>query len=122
MAGTLLFCGSADCGEPLGGFGLFLDAECVVEFIEEAAERDAQGQLNQLSLAEAFPKPGEERIGNAVRPLPRGDRVFDDDLVPVVEFRVVAVIENPFDAGGRDTLDDEERRVVRYAIVTLVEL
>src|SRR5260370_26162561 len=99
----------------LDGFGLFIDAECVVEFIEEAAERDAQGELDQLGLAEILMQSGEERVGDAVRPLPRGNRVFDDELVPFVEFRVVAVIEDPFDAGGRDTPANQERRVGRAA-------
>ena len=93
----MLFCGSADSSELLDGFGLFLDAERVVEFVEKAAERDAQGQLDQLSLAEMRFKSGEQRVGNAVRPLPRRDRVCDDELVSVVEFRVIAVFENPFD-------------------------
>src|SRR5260370_12641208 len=103
----------------MGGFGLFLDGECVVEFIEEGAERDAQGELDQLGLAEILMQSGEERVGDAVRPLPRGNRVFDDELVPFVEFRVVAVIEDPFDAGGRDTLPNEARRLGRPAIITL---
>ena len=102
--------------------GFFLYAECVVEFIEETAERDAQGQLDQLGLAEMRFKSGEQRVGDAARPLPRGNRVFDGKLVPLVEFWVVAVIEYPFDAGARDTLDNEERGVVRHAIITLVEL
>ena len=59
----------------------------------------AQGELDQLCLAEMRFKSGEERFGYAVRPLPGGNRVFDDELVPFVEFRMVAVIEYPFDAG-----------------------
>ena len=84
----------------LDGFRLFLDAESVVEFVEETAKRDAEGQLDQLCLAEILFQPGEERVGDAAWPLPGANRVFDDKLVPLVEFRVVAVIEDAFDAGG----------------------
>ena len=66
-------------------------------------------------------EPGEESIGNAVRVLPGGDRVFDGELVPLVEFRVVAVIENAIDTGGRDPLDDQKRRVMRDAIIAGVQ-
>ena len=50
----------------------------------------AQGELDQLCLAEIRFKSGEERFGYAVRPLPRGNRVFDDELVPFVEFAIAA--------------------------------
>jgi len=66
-------------------------------------------------------EPGEESIGYAVRVLPGGDCVFDDELVPVVEFRVIAVIEDANDAGGRDPLDDQKRRVMRDAIIAGVQ-
>ena len=62
-------------------------------------------------------EPSEEGIGNAVRVFPGGDRVFDDELVSLVEFRVVAVIENAIDTGGRDPLDDQKRRVMRDGVI-----
>src|SRR4051795_2197683 len=83
---------SADCCEPFRGCRFFLDAERVVEFVEEAAERNAQGQLDDLRFAEIAAHPLEERVGDVVRPFPSSDRVFDDELVSRVEFWVVPVI------------------------------
>src|SRR5712675_3111845 len=122
MGGIWRSCASGECFQPLDGFGFLLDPERVVEFVEEAAEGDAQGQLDDLSFAEMAAEPGEEGIGNAVRVFPGGDRVFDDELVALVEFRVVAVIENAIDTGGRDSLDDQKRRVMRDAVIAGVEL
>ena len=63
--------------QPLESFGFLFDPERVVEFVEEAAEGDAQRQLDDLSFAEMAAEPGEEGIGDAVRVFPGGDRVFD---------------------------------------------
>jgi hypothetical protein len=62
-------------------------------------------------------EPGEESIGYAVRVLPGADCVFDDELARPVEFRVVAIVEDAIDAGGRDPLDDQKRRVTRDAVI-----
>jgi len=122
MGGIWQSCASGECLQPFDGFRFLLDPERVVEFVEEAAEGDAQRQLDDLGFAEMAAEPGEESIGNAVRVLPGGDRVFDDELVALVEFRVVAVIENAIDTGGRDPLDDQKRRVMRDAIIAGVQL
>jgi hypothetical protein len=47
------------------GFALFLDAERVVEHVEEAAERNLQPQLYDLSLTEMTAQPAEQRLGDA---------------------------------------------------------
>jgi hypothetical protein len=107
----------------LGRLGLFLDAERVVEFVEETAERDAQREFDNLRLAEIFPEPSEQRVGNAMRMFPGGDRILDRKLVPLVEFWVVAaVIEDMVGPGGRNTLYHQKRRVVRHAIVAGIQL
>src|ERR1700730_2568570 len=101
MAGIWHSCASGECLQPLDGFGfLLLDPERVVEFVEEVAEGDAQGQFDDLGFPEMAAEPGEESIGYAVRVLPGGDCVFDDELVRVVEFRVIAVIEDAIDTVG----------------------
>ena len=99
MGGIWQSCASGECLQPLAGFGFLLDPERVVEFVEEAAEGDAQGQLDDLRFAEMAAQSREQSVGDTGRPFPRRDRVFDDELVPFVEFRMVAVIEYPFDAG-----------------------
>src|SRR5712691_7591395 len=79
---------AGDGGEPLAGFRLFLDLQRVVEFVEEAAERDAQGQFDDLCLAEMLAQPREEGVRDTAGLLPGGDRVFDDQLIDLVELRV----------------------------------
>src|ERR1700730_17024546 len=113
MAGIWRCCASGECLQPLESFGFLLDPERVVEFVEEAAEGDAQRQLDDLSFAEMAAEPGEEGIGDAVRVFPGGDRVFDDELVPLVKFRVVSAIENAIDTGGGEPLDDQKQRGMR---------
>src|ERR1700738_2755393 len=120
MAGIWHSCASGECLQLLDGFGFLLDPERVVEVVEEAAEGDVQGQFDDLGFPEMAAEPGEESIGYAVRVLPGGDCVFDDELVRVVEFRVIAVIEDANDAGRRDPLDHQEPGVMRNAIMTRV--
>ena len=38
-----------------------------------------------MSVAEILAQPVEKRIGDTVRPLPGDDRVFDDELVPLIK-------------------------------------
>src|SRR5689334_24183468 len=82
--------GSGETGDRLR---LFLDLQRVVELVEKAAQRDAQGQLDDLRLAETRPQAIEQRVRDAVRVLPGGDRIFDDEPVGVVEFGMIAVVE-----------------------------
>ena len=67
MAGIWRCCASGECLQPLDGFGFLLDPERVVEFVEEAAEGDAQRQLDDLRFAEMAAEPGEEGIRDAVQ-------------------------------------------------------
>src|SRR4051812_15368767 len=67
--GTGRYCGHA--GDRLR---LLLDPQRVVEFVEEAAERNAQRQLDDLPLGEMRAQTVEQRIGDAVRALPGGNR------------------------------------------------
>jgi hypothetical protein len=109
-AGIWRSCASGDGREPLGRLGLFLDPQRVVEFVEETAERDAQREFDNLRLAEIFPEPSEQRVGNAMRMFPGGDRILDRKLVPLVEFWVVAaVIKDMVGPGGRNTLYHQKR-------------
>src|SRR5207247_10786136 len=80
-------------GQKLGGFGFRLDLDRVVELVEEAAERDAQRQFDDLRLAEMLAQTKEEGVRDAAWLVPGGDRVLDDEPVDLVEFRVVLVSE-----------------------------
>src|SRR5439155_25374939 len=108
--------------EPLGGFGLLLDLERVVELVEEAAERDAQRQFDDLRLAEMLAQPREEGVRDAAWLVPGGDRVLDDEPVYRVEFRVVLVSEEAVRPRRRHPLDREKRLVMGDAVLTRVEL
>src|SRR5436189_6319662 len=90
--------------QPLRRLGLLLEPQRVIERVEEPAKRDAQRQFDDLRLVEMLPQPVKQTVGNAAGVLPRGDGVFHDELVHLVELRMVAVIEQPVSAGGRDAL------------------
>ena len=65
---------------------------------------------------------GKEGVADPARSFPGGDRIFDDELVPIIELRVVMVIEDAVDTGRRDSFDDQERLMMRHAIVAGIEL
>ena len=54
------------------------------------------------------PQPREQLVGDTVGALPGDDRIFDDELVGIVQLRVIRVIEQPVGAGRRHTLDRRE--------------
>jgi hypothetical protein len=51
----------AERGEPGGGFRLLFDLQSVVELVEEAAQRDAQCQFDDLRFGEMRAQPREQR-------------------------------------------------------------
>jgi hypothetical protein len=51
-----------ECREPPGSFGLFLDAERIIEFLEESRERDAQDELYDLRFNEMAAQPDEKPV------------------------------------------------------------
>src|SRR6266446_5370122 len=102
--------------------GLIVDLQRVVEAVEEAAEGDAQGQLDNLRFAEARAEAREERIADALRVVGDGDGVFDDEAVDVVELGMVAVIEHAIDAGITQPLYHQHRLVMGDAVMARVEL
>jgi hypothetical protein len=63
MAGIWRSCASGECLQPLDGFGFLLDPERVVEFVEEAAEGDAQGQLDDRASLRYYVANSESVIG-----------------------------------------------------------
>src|SRR3546814_6283222 len=95
--------------DALGRFRLFLDLERVVELVEEAAERDAQRQLDDLRLGEVLAQPLEHGVAQAVGRVPGGDRILDHQLVDGVELGMVLILEQPVDPRRRDALDGQER-------------
>src|SRR5262249_37933681 len=46
--------------QPRGGLRLLFDLQRIVELVEEAAQRDAQGQFDDLRLAEMLSQPDEQ--------------------------------------------------------------
>src|SRR5204863_119699 len=90
--------------------GLLLDPQRVVELVKEAAQRDAEGQFDDLRLAEMPPEASEQLVRDAVGALPGGDRIFDDELVGIVELRMIAVIE--------ETVGASAIKVIWVAVVT----
>src|SRR5947207_10642061 len=99
--------------QPLRRLGLLLDPQRVIELVEEPAKRDAQRQFDDLRLAEMLPQPVKQTVGDAAGVLPRGDRILDDDFINLVELRMIAVIEQPVGARGRDALHRKKRLVMR---------
>ncbi len=102
--------------------GLLVDLQRVVEAVEEAAERDAQGELDDLGLAEAGAQAIEERLADALRVVGDGDRVLDDEAIDIVELGMVAVVEDAIGALGGQAFDHQHRLVMGDAVVTFVEL
>src|SRR5271155_2390293 len=95
------FRSAGDGGQALGRLRLRLDLQRVVVLVEETAQRDAQRQFDDLRLAEMLAQPQEQRVRDAARIFPGGDRVLDDKLVLFVELGVILIIEEPVRACRR---------------------
>src|SRR3954471_5698059 len=85
-----------------------LDPQGIVEPVEEAAQRDAQGQFADLYLGEMLPQAFEQAVMDAVGSLPRDPGIFDHQPIHRIQLPMIG-LRQPVDGLGRDPFHGQER-------------
>src|SRR5687767_4603400 len=95
------------------GFRLYLQR--VIEPVEEPAQCDARGELDDLPLAEMLAQPGEHLVLDPPGPGVYGERVVAHQALHRVEARDLG-LEDPIHGLARQSLSFQHRGVVTDAI------
>jgi hypothetical protein len=99
-----------------GGLG-HLNLKNIIEAVEGTAERDPPCQLDDLWLAEMPAEAGENLVPRPAPVVRNRGAVLDHQLVDVVEFGMVRVVEEALRPGLGHALHRELRRAVGDAVL-----